>query len=150
MPKIIKVRYPSQQQSELSTLSTYRPNSTSLNVDNNSMNLEKRVRKNFFPKRLMEMLSSPFFSDCAAWTSEETAFFIMDPEKLMEKHSSFYKCKHSQIKKSLTRKLNRWGFKMDLARGPKCGSYSHPLFRKDKPLFERRIKRFGVPRKRIF
>ena len=107
--------------------------SISLKDEQSHSGSEKKVRKNFFPQKLMDMLSSPFFSDCTAWTSDGKAFFIMDSDKFLEKYASFYQGEISIRKKSLTRKLNRWGFKMELVRGPKCGSYSHPLFRKDEP-----------------
>ena len=94
---------------------------------------DKKVRKNFFPYKLMEILSSPFFSDCVTWTRGGKSFFISDPDKFPEKYAAFYKKKNSPRKESFIRKLNRWGFKMELSRGPYCGSYSHPLFRQDEP-----------------
>jgi len=94
---------------------------------------DKKLRKNFFPQKLMEMLSSPFFSDCIAWTSEGNAFFISEPQNFLNKYASFYRMKNTALKESFARKLNRWGFKMELAKGPYCGSYSHPLFTRDEP-----------------
>jgi len=94
---------------------------------------EKKILKNFFPHQLMEILSSPFFSDCAAWTYNESSFFITDPEEFAKKYDTFCQRKTASKKESFARKLNRWGFKMELNKGPLCGSYSHPLFNKNKP-----------------
>ena len=94
---------------------------------------EKRVRKNFFPYKLIEMLSSPFFSDCIGWVCEGKAFLIFDPDKFSEKYASFYRRKTISRKESFARKLNRWGFKMELTKGPHCSSYSHPFFIRNEP-----------------
>jgi len=94
---------------------------------------EKKILKNFFPHQLMEILSSPFFSDCAAWTYNESSFFITDPEEFAKKYDTFCQRKTASKKESFARKLNRWGFMMESNKGPLCGSYSHPLFNKNKP-----------------
>ena len=87
-----------------------------------------KIRKNFFPYRLMGILSSPLFEDCATWDHEGKSFAITD----MEKFSSKSNLSSSTLRKeSFARKLNRWGFRMNKTKG--CGYYSHPLFCRDKP-----------------
>lgn len=102
-------------------------------LSNSGCNGDKKLRKNFFPRKLMDMLSSPGFADCVTWKCDGTAFFISDPEKFAKKMSDTNPEKSVTRKESFTRKLNRWGFKMELTKGPNCGNYSHPLFCKDKP-----------------
>ena len=87
-----------------------------------------KIRKNFFPYRLMSILSCPSFKDCATWDKEGKSFAITD----IKKFSSKSNLSSSTLKKeSFARKLNRWGFRMNRAKG--CGYYSHPSFCRDKP-----------------
>jgi len=104
-----------------------------IEVSDTKRSAEKKVRKNFFPHVLLQILSSSFFSDCAAWTCDGKAFFITNPEGFSNKYASFFHRKTASRKESFARKLNRWGFKMELNKGPLCGSYSHPLFNRNEP-----------------
>lgn len=103
--------------------------------DKNTLNKQdiETKAKRFFPLKLMIMLSSPFYADCVSWCEGGKAFSITDVDKLAEKTSSYNTHIGVNKTKSFARKLNRWGFKMDLIKGPNCGNYSHPLFRKDQP-----------------
>ena len=122
MPMLMNI---SQSQPYLADQSQFEP------FPNNDGN--KKMLKNFFPHQLMEILSLPFFSDCAVWAYNEKSFFITDPEEFARKYDVFCKRKTASRKESFARKLNRWGFKMELNKGPLCGAYSHPLFNKNKP-----------------
>ena len=99
----------------------------------NIQSIEKKTDQSFFPHNLMEMLSSPFFEDCLSWKSDGKAFSIIDTAKFVAKDKVFNSLKTERRHKSFVRKLNRWGFRMDLSKGPNCGFYSHPLFRRDEP-----------------
>ena len=90
-------------------------------------------RKNFFPFKLMEMLSSPSFADCVRWTEDGKAFFFQDREKFTQMNVSMNSRKKTGKKNSFTRKLNRWGFRMELKKKSNYGMYSHELFQRDKP-----------------
>lgn len=94
--------------------------------------IDGKVRKNFFPHRMMHVLSSPSFADCVTWREDGNAFVFLDKDKFVEK-LAMIPAESPGKKKSFTRKLNRWGFKMDLRKGPNHGMYSHPLFQRDKP-----------------
>ena len=94
---------------------------------------ERKVRKNFFPYKLMEILSSPFFADCIHWKCGGRAFLISDTETFLQKYASVNPLKEVLRKKSFTRKLNRWGFKKDFTKGPNYGVYSHKYFIRDNP-----------------
>lgn len=130
---------PSDETSRNSTLVTKDAHSVSGPMNHRAIesyptrNTEKKIRKNFFPHKLMEMLSSPYFADCITWKCDGKAFFISDPDKFAEKNAVYHSQKGKPRKESFARKLNRWGFRMELSKGPNCGTYSHPLFRKDKP-----------------
>lgn len=93
---------------------------------------KKHIRKNFFPYKLMQMLSSPSFADCVVWAKDGSAFYFVDRDKFIEKITKNTKSEKYQGK-SFTRKLNRWGFRMSWKKGPKYGMYSHKLFQRDKP-----------------
>jgi len=94
----------------------------------------RSTSRNFFPYELMEMLCSPFFSDCLVWTNDGKAFFMTAPKIFLIKYAHFHRLKSVPKKGSFERKLNRWGFRMELRRGPRCSSYSHVLFLRDKSL----------------
>ena len=98
-------------------------------VNNNN----KRVRKNFFPYKMMDILADPFFADCIAWRKDGEAFFFLDQDKFAEKIVTISTRSNTQGKKSFIRKLNRWGFKMELKRGSNYGMYSHKFFKRYKP-----------------
>lgn len=128
----------SQTIHNIDMISVSRPSSSSTHTSNHSIDSpqsnrdpDTKVRKNFFPHKLMHILSSPFFSDCVSWTRRGTAFFIENPDEFSKKYASYYQIKTTPRKESFARKLNRWGFKMELAKGPHCGSYSHQLFNKN-------------------
>lgn len=86
-----------------------------------------------FPNKLMEILSSPFFADCISWREDGKAFFFKDREEFTKKLTSIDTKKKPKKKNSFTRKLNRWGFRMQWKKGPDYGMYSHELFQRDKP-----------------
>lgn len=86
-----------------------------------------------FPNKLMQILSSPFFADCISWTKDGKAFYFLDRDKFTKKLISISPYKKEQKKNSFTRKLNRWGFKMEWKYGPAYGMYTHELFQRDKP-----------------
>lgn len=94
---------------------------------------KKKVRKNFFPYKLMQIITSPDFSDCISWENEGKAFFIANLDKLVEKYATIYEKKSTTKKESFTRKLNRWGFKVESTKGPNCGLYFNEFFQRDKP-----------------
>ena len=89
-----------------------------------------KMRKNFFPEKLMKMLASPEYKDCIAWRDDGGAFYFVDREKLIQKISSANLRSTPYKNKSFTRKLNRWGFRK---KGTHHGMYYHELFQRDKP-----------------
>ena len=97
------------------------------------MSLSHPLRKNFFPYKLMDMLSSDYFTDCLRWREDGEAFFFLDQNKLADKLEKINPRRTKYGKRSFLRKLNRWGFKMDRQKGPTYGMYSHSLFRRDMP-----------------
>lgn len=95
---------------------------------------KRKVRKNFFPHKLMEILESPFFADCITWRCAGKAFFISDSETFLKKYALITDpLKEALREKSFTRKLNRWGFKKEFTKGPNYGVYSHKYFVRDNP-----------------
>lgn len=94
---------------------------------------ETKIRKNFFPHKLMQILSSADYEDCISWREDGKAFYFVDREKFIKKISSDNPKNKEYKNKSFTRKLNRWGFRMHGKKGPDHGMYSHILFQRDKP-----------------
>ena len=47
--------------------------------------IDGKVRKNFFPHRMMHVLSSPSFADCVTWREDGNAFVFLDQDKFVEK-----------------------------------------------------------------
>ena len=105
----------------------------SIENDYNVQSTDIKMRKNFFPHKLMEMLASPEYKDCIAWRDDGKAFYFVDREKFIKKMSSANLRSKSYKNKSFTRKLNRWGFRMLLKKGANHGMYYHELFQRDKP-----------------
>ena len=109
------------------------------------------VRKNFFPYKLMNILSSPLFADCITWKHDGTAFIFLDHDKFAQKYQTIFapdknddkndtaaapassSSSLSSKRSTFRRKLNRWGFKMHLKRDANYGMYSHKYFRRDSP-----------------
>ena len=88
-------------------------------------------RKNFFPHQLMFLASSDHV-DCIVWSIDGKAFTFIDRVAFIQKLTALTKTKPIKCR-SLTRKLNRWGFKLNTCHEPNPGMYSHPLFQRDKP-----------------
>merc|ERR1712071_751486 len=109
-----------------------------------------KLRKNFFPAQMMQILSSSEFEDCISWNIDGTGFYFTHQDKFSEKISEFSPRKITHGKKSFIRKLNRWGFKMSLKKGPTYGVYCHRLFQRDKPWLcemmacEKRTKNYEI------
>ena len=102
--------------------------------DNNFIQHTGKVRKNFFPYKLMQILSSPVYKDCVAWSGDGQGFFFLDQDKFAEKTAKITSShRFTRSRKSFIRKLNRWGFKMKLKKGPNYGLYSHKYFKRDEP-----------------
>ena len=121
---------------------------------NSPVTSSTNVRKNFFPYKLMNILSSPLFADCITWNHDGTAFMFLDHDKFAQTYQTMVALDKSDSapapapvqKSSLSplssmsskrstfrRKLNRWGFKMHLKRDANFGMYSHKYFRRDSP-----------------
>lgn len=92
-----------------------------------------KVRKNFFPYQLMQMLASPSYADCVVWSRDGKAFIFLDRDKFITKWTRSSDKQKAFKKNSLTRRLNRWGFKQNTNQGHNYGMYSHALFQRDKP-----------------
>ena len=93
-----------------------------------------KTRKNFFPYELMNLLSNPLFEDSITWTNNGHAFIIINYDIFAKKYYSLYHKNSGKIlKRSFTRKLNRWGFKMCTKQGPYQGIYYHEYFKRDDP-----------------
>ena len=82
----------------------------------------------------MQILSCPGFQDCIKWTDDGKGFVFIDQEKFISRNSKVSSTQEiSRCMKSFVRKLNRWGFKMNLKKGPSYGIYVHEYFNKYKP-----------------
>jgi len=88
-----------------------------------------KSRKDKFPVKLMEILTSDLYGDSVAWLPHGRSFIIHSPERftatVLPKY--FKSCKFS----SFTRKLYRWGFRQ-ISKGPDAESFFHKHFRRDK------------------
>ena len=101
-------------------------------------NHTKKLRKNFFPHKLMDILTSTLFEDCISWDYEGKSFAITD----MENFAARSNISNATFRKeSFARKLNRWGFRMKKNDGN--AFYSHPLFRRDEPWLCERMRCSG-------
>lgn len=96
-------------------------------------NEKKKTRKNFFPRQLMKMFSSPLVDDCIAWRHDGTAFRFLDLNKFVNTIDNSNHRDDKTKAKNFSRKINRWGFKMDLRKGPNYGMYANEYFQRDKP-----------------
>lgn len=97
----------------------------------NTTHKNRKLRKNFFPYHLIDILSNPLFEDIVCWTPDGKSFIIKDSSMFSERILSKTFYKNSNIH-SFIRKMHRWGFKM-LTRGKNKDEYSHPLFIRDDP-----------------
>lgn len=88
-----------------------------------------KSRKDKFPVKLMDMLSTDDFADCITWLPHGRSFVISSPERFTDTvlPRYFKECKFS----SFTRKLYRWGFRQ-ISKGPDAESFFHKYFRRDK------------------
>lgn len=101
---------------------------------NDSIHDQKKIRKSFFPHKLLQMLSSPDLEDSISWADDGKGFVLMDRHKFSKHFTKVHTLQVSaRFMKSFVRKLNRWGFKMNVKRGPKYGIYSHKYFNKNTP-----------------
>jgi len=92
---------------------------------------EKKMRKNFFPFMLWDILSINHYYDVVSWTRDGKAFVIKDVRRFSGEILTHHFYKTGSIN-SFIRKLNRWGFKM-AATGKNTGAYMHALFVRDEP-----------------
>lgn len=94
----------------------------------------------FFPLKLMTVLSMIEFNDISQWTDSGKAFRIMDPARfeseVMVDH--FKRAKFA----SFLRKLRRWGF-LRIYRGPDSGMYDQCSIRT--PGLQRLSDAFSIP-----
>lgn len=82
----------------------------------------------------MYTLSSPAFTDCITWTHDGKAFFFLNYDKFAQKYNNICRGRTGTIRyATFRRRLNRWGFRMNLQQGPTRGAFSHELFRRDDP-----------------
>lgn len=89
----------------------------------------RKLRKNFFPHKLMEMLSNPCFTESVRWIHHGKSFVITNQALFVQE--VLQNCFDRNVKiEGFTRKLNRWGFRM-ITRGSECGAYFNPLFLRD-------------------
>lgn len=116
-----------------STSSTEQSESTAFDNDCRIRPASIKMRKNFFPQKLMKILSSPDYAHYVAWRDDGKAFYFLDRDRFIQKISSTNPKNKAYKNKSFTRKLNRWGFRMHWKKGPDHGMYSHKLFQRDKP-----------------
>jgi len=100
-------------------------------ISNARIDDKRKIRKNFFPYHLIDILSNPLFEDVICWMSDGKSFIIKDSSKFSDivLSKTFYK--NSNIH-SFIRKMHRWGFKM-VTRGKNKDEYSHPLFLREDP-----------------
>lgn len=81
---------------------------------------------------MMQYLFSPDFQECIAWRYDGKAFNFLDWNKFLDKIATGSTESYQTMKKSFIRKLNRWGFRMDVRKGLNYGMYSHKYFQRDK------------------
>lgn len=91
----------------------------------------RKLRKNFFPYRLMDVLARPEFSEIICWLHHGKSFVIKDTNAFVEQILSEHFQQKVKNFGSFTRKLNRWGFRM-ITKGLDSGAYHNPLFCRDK------------------
>ena len=86
-------------------------------------------KKKPFPVILMRMVNDESINHVITFLPHGQSFVILDREKLMsDVLPVYFPGTTSKVFASFSRKLNRWGFKLD--RG---GAHFHPLFQRDSP-----------------
>lgn len=83
---------------------------------------------NFFPQKLMAILSDPANLSAIAWLPHGKAFVISNRKKFG--NDVLPKYFRGSKPASFIRKLNRWGFKR-CTKGPDIGAYYHEFFQRD-------------------
>jgi len=96
-----------------------------------SSNEVPKIRKNFFPLRLMNTLNNHRFVNSLHWSDDGRSFIIKDTFSFSQKVlcKTFYK---NENVSSFIRKLHRWGFRRTI-RGYNKHQFYHPLFMRDTP-----------------
>lgn len=106
---------------------------TTIENDSQAYLVNMTMRKNFFPEKLRKMLTSPDYKDLIRWSEDGKSFYFLDRDKFIEKTCDMKNKNKATKNKNLTRKLNRWGFRMHFNEEINGRVYSNILFQRDKP-----------------
>lgn len=97
----------------------------------NPQNSRRKLRKNFFPHKLFNILGNPEYNESIRWLHHGKSFVITNQKSFMKEVLPMFFNRSVKIE-GFTRKLNRWGFRM-VTKGPDCGAYYNKLFERDRP-----------------
>ena len=100
-------------------------------LDKGSRKEVPKIRKNFFPLRLMNILNNNYFNAYICWSEDGRSFIIKDFSVFSNQVlcKTFYKNDNAS---SFIRKMHRWGFKRTI-RGHGRHQFYHHLFVRDAP-----------------